>query len=305
MKPPSTSYDRTESQYALRGGGVQLANGSDAETSGTMTAWVVIGKRRSLYTFGILPAMEDQVLMGVDLLAKLSLGIPPPPLVNQELRQKCNTAKGLTEGSEEERKKLKNFLEHELRKFDGIQGPTDKAQHVIRLTDPVPIKQRYWPRNPAMQAVINDEVDDILRQGVIEPSHSPWSSPVVVLRKKDGKFRFCIDFRKVNNVTCKDAYPLPQVIATLDKLRGARYLSTLDLKNGYWQISLSPESRPITAFTVPGKGLFQFRVMLSDCIRHQQHSNDYSTRYWRPISNRMCSYISMISLSSVEYSTSI
>jgi len=62
-------------------------------------------------------------------------------------------------------------------------------------------------------------------------------------------------------VTEKDAYPLPQVTATLDKLRGARYLSTLDLKNGYWQVPLAPESRPITAFTVPGKGLMQFRVM--------------------------------------------
>lgn len=73
--------------------------------------------------------------------------------------------------------------------------------------------------------------------------------------------RFCIDFWKVNEVTEKDAYPLPQVTATLDKLRGARYLTTLDLKNGYWQVPLTPDSRPITAFTIPGRGLFQFRVM--------------------------------------------
>jgi len=71
-----------------------------------------------------------------------------------------------------------------------------------------------------MQAIINREVDEMLEQGVIEPSHSPWSSPIVVVRKKDGKQRFCIDFRKVNEVTRKDAYPLPQVTATLDKLRG-------------------------------------------------------------------------------------
>jgi len=88
-----------------------------------------------------------------------------------------------------------------------------------------------------MQAIINREVNEMLEQGVIEPSHSPWSSPIVVVRKKDGKQRFCIDFRKVNEVTRKDTYPLPQVTVTLDKLRRAHYLSTLDLKNGYWQVS--------------------------------------------------------------------
>lgn len=78
----------------------------------------------------------------------------------------------------------------------------------------------------------------------------------MVVKKKNGKFRFCIDFRKVNDVTEKDAYPLPQVTATLDKLRGTRYLTTLDLKSGYWQVPLALESRPITAFTIPGRGLF-------------------------------------------------
>lgn len=101
----------------------------------------------------------------------------------------------------------------------------------------------------------------MLADDIIEPSHSPWSSPIVLIKKKDGKHRFCIDFRKVNDATHKDAYPLPQIPATLDKLRGARYLSMLDLKNGYWQVPLTPNSRPITAFTVPGMGLFQFKVM--------------------------------------------
>jgi len=112
-----------------------------------------------------------------------------------------------------------------------------------------------------MQAIINEEVEKMLADDVIEPSHSPWSSPIVLVKKKDGKHRFCIDFRRVNDATHKDAYPLPQIPATLDKLRGARYLSTLDLKNGYWQVPLTPESRPRTAFTVPGMGLFQFKVM--------------------------------------------
>jgi hypothetical protein len=112
-----------------------------------------------------------------------------------------------------------------------------------------------------MQAIINEEVDQMLAAGVIEPSKSAWSSPIVIVRKKGGGYRFCIDFRKLNTASEKDAYPLPHITATLDKLRGAKYLSTLDLKQGYWQIPLSPKSRPPTAFTVPGRGLFQFTVM--------------------------------------------
>lgn len=112
-----------------------------------------------------------------------------------------------------------------------------------------------------MQEIIDDEVSKMLAQGVIEESASPWSSPVVIVEKKNNKYRFCIDFRKINDVTEKDAYMLPQVNATIDKLRNAKYITTLDLKDGYRQIPLSEESKPITAFTVPGRGLYQFKVL--------------------------------------------
>jgi len=84
---------------------------------------------------------------------------------------------------------------------------------------------------------------------------------VVIVRKKGGGNLFCINFCKLNTAFEKDAYLLPYIIATLDKLRGARYLSTLNLRNGYWQVQLSSESQLSTAFTVPNRGLFQFTVM--------------------------------------------
>lgn len=102
-----------------------------------------------------------------------------------------------------------------------------------------------------MQAIIDQEVERMEKEGIIEPSTSAWSSPVVTVKKKDGIYRFYIDYRKLNEVTEKDAYPLPQVTATLDKLRGTKYLSTLDFKSGYWQVSLIEASRPLTAFTIP------------------------------------------------------
>jgi hypothetical protein len=180
------------------------------------------------------------------------------------VKTKTRTAavsEGMTPRTPSEEHRLQKFLQSGLARFDSVAGPTRKIEHQLRLRDPEPIKQRYRPRNPAMQAIINTAVDEMLRDGIIEPSKSAWSSPVVIVRKKDGQHRFCIDFRKVNNVTERDAYPLPHITATLDKLRGAKYLSTLDLKNGYWQVPLAVNSRPVTAFTVPGRGLMQFRVM--------------------------------------------
>ena len=112
-----------------------------------------------------------------------------------------------------------------------------------------------------MQAIIDEELNNMLEEGLVRPSCSPWSSPVIITRRKDGKPRFCIDVRKLNSVTRRDAYPLAQVNATLDKLRGGRYLSTIDLKNGYWHVPLAEDSKPLTAFTAYGRGLFEFIVM--------------------------------------------
>ena len=100
----------------------------------------------------------------------------------------------------------------------------------------------------------------MLTGGQIEPSDSPWSAPVVLVTKKDGGTRFCVDYRRLNLATVKDAYPLPRIDDTLDMLAGKRWFSTLDLASGYWQVSLSPEARCKTAFATHS-GIFQFRVM--------------------------------------------
>lgn len=77
----------------------------------------------------------------------------------------------------------------------------------------------------------------MLEEGTVEPSTSPWASPIVLVRKKDATYRFCVDFRKLSTVSVKDAYPLPMVSATLDKLRNAHYLSTVDVKPEIWQMT--------------------------------------------------------------------
>ena len=101
---------------------------------------------------------------------------------------------------------------------------------------------------------------EMLQKNVVSPSTSPWASPIVLVHKKDGSTRFCIDYRKVNSLTRKDAYLIPKIDETLDTLAGAKLFSTLDLRSEYWQVQVDPEHREKTTFCT-SEGLFEFNVM--------------------------------------------
>ena len=143
---------------------------------------------------------------------------------------------------------------------DPLTGHTDVVEHDINTGDRSPI--RCAPRRMSPQKMKKEEdcVTEMLTGGQIEASDSPWSSPVVLVTKKDGGTRFCVDYRQLNDATIKDAYPLPRIDDTLDMLAGKQWFSTLDLASGYWQVSLSKDARAKTAFATHS-GLFQFRVM--------------------------------------------
>jgi len=99
------------------------------------------------------------------------------------------------------------------------------------------------------------------RDGRIEPSKSPHSAPIVIVTKKNEDLRMCVDYRQLNKNSVPVVYPLPIINHIMERLRNARYISTLDLKNGFWQIPVAPTSREYTAFTVPGRGSFHWKVM--------------------------------------------
>ena len=139
-------------------------------------------------------------------------------------------------------------------------GLTHVAEHTIETGETRPIYQANRRLPYATRQAALDERDKMLGEGVIEPSSSPWCSPILLVKKKDGSVRFCVDLRKVNEVTLKDRYPLPNISECLDTLAGSKWFCTLDLTSGYWQVPLRKEDRPKTAFSVGG-GLYQFTVM--------------------------------------------
>ena len=136
-------------------------------------------------------------------------------------------------------------------------GSTPLLEHTIETRGP-PLRQPYRHQNPAVRREEMAQVQQMLASNVIRPSNSPWASPVVMVRKKDGSLRFCVDFRQLNAATVKDAHPLPRIDDLLDALRGAKWFSTLDLKSRYWQVPITEQDKAKTAFRTSSGQLYEF-----------------------------------------------
>ena len=144
-----------------------------------------------------------------------------------------NNCRGLTPGQAEEVKNLIRRWQDVFEIISAPRGRTDVVQHKIDTGDAKPIRQVPRRLPLAKREDAEKIIKDMAADGVIEPSKSPWMSPVVLVKKKDGSTRFCVDCRLLNNVTKKDSYPLPRIDDTLDTLEGCKLFSTLDLRSGY------------------------------------------------------------------------
>lgn len=143
---------------------------------------------------------------------------------------------------------------------EGDLGRTQLATHVIDTGDARPLKVSSRRVPLQLQGEIEGCLKQMLEAEVIQPSCSPWAAPIVPVRKKDGGLRFCVDYRKLNEVTRKDAYPLPRIDDALDSLANASWFSTLDLVSGYWQVEIDPKDKPKTTF-ITRQGLYEFNVL--------------------------------------------
>ena len=189
--------------------------------------------------------------------------MPLSPEQTKILFEQIKLGEGTAEWTEEQRQRVKSVIEKYSFLFvmNSLDlGRMDLIKHHIKLKDYTPIKDRYQRIPPHQYEEVRKHLKEMLDIGAIRRSNSPWASPVVLVSKKDGSLRFCIDLRKLNARTVKDAYSLPHIEDALDSLNGACIFTSLDLKSGYWQVELDEESIPLTAFTVGPLGFYE-------CIR--------------------------------------
>ncbi|KFD59900.1 hypothetical protein M514_27917 [Trichuris suis] len=162
-----------------------------------------------------------------------------------------------------EKRKLSTML-YKARKVFGTSlldvGRCHVLKHDIRTGSAKPVRHPVRRLGPIERAEVSALIKQMLKAGIIEPPNCPWAAGIVPVRKKDNSIRLCVDYRKLNEVTRKDAYPLPRIDETLDALAGARYFSTIDLLSGCWQVELTDRAKETTAF-ITHDGLFHFNSM--------------------------------------------
>ena len=171
---------------------------------------------------------------------------------------------GLEKWSEDDKNVAIEMIKRNAKIFsknDMDMGRTNLVKHHIELTDPIPFKESYRRIPQQMYDEVKAHIQEMLDLGAIRHSNSPWSSAIVLVRKKDGRLRFCIDLRKLNNRTVKDAYSLPTIETLLDTFLGSTIFTTLDLKPGYWQVEMAEECKAFTAFTCGPLGFYECETM--------------------------------------------
>lgn len=265
----------------------RTADGSSLKIVGTINIPVYYDGTKMFLDFLIIPAVDKNIILGMDFLysfkllnlfslknnisTQLSSGVK----ANDKEISTVNTIIPRHKLSPQHSKQIDEVIKtfKEISSEQVVLGKTNLIKHRI-ITEGPPIKRRYYPLSPVKLKALNEEVDRMLALGVIAPSRSPWANPVVMATKKDGSLRFCLDARKLNDVTVKDSYPIPYISSILDNLKGARYLTSLDLSSAYWQIPLDDKDHSSSnneldnssscqknAFIVPGRGLYEFRRM--------------------------------------------
>ncbi|KAK3880561.1 hypothetical protein Pcinc_014957 [Petrolisthes cinctipes] len=151
-----------------------------------------------------------------------------------------------------------------LQEFRNVCGDIPRLcpllQHDVDVQGARPIRQTPYRLGPEKREFLQEEVKRLQKQGLIRPSLNPWSSPVVLVPKPGGTYRMCVDYRRVNAVTVPDSYPLPHMDDIIDDLGSARFISKLDLLQGYYQVPLTERAQPISAFATP-TGLWEFVVL--------------------------------------------
>lgn len=241
---------------------VSTADGTYHDVGGFVETYVTVDKLSRILKLYLLPSVTQTVILGMDFLKTFNIKIDFSKFtmnLNALSLNVINTVKDVTTLTNDEKIKLDIVIE----KFKSISpkdkiGRTHILEHFIDTGNSPPFKIKQYPLPQAMEVHVNNEIDTLLKLGVIEPSTSPYCSPICLTHKPDGSIRLLLDARFLNKQTKADSYMIPNIEVILSQLRDTRYISSIDLKHAFYQIPLEKSSRPKTAFAIRSRGLFQF-----------------------------------------------
>lgn len=276
-------FKQTNQTFSSKSVVMKLADGS-TRTENILLAKVDVSLQgRSIpTTFVIIPDAENCTLLGIDFIidSKIHLNISDGnwnfaddvvryPLdfevesTSRDLQVTSFETLRSEEGqmlTPEQRSRLSTCLEKNSDVFEKTGDPTPYAEHTINTGDHTPISLPPYRMSPARKQQLKEELDKLLEEKIIEETESPWAAPVVLVPKKGGGIRLCIDYQRLNAITVPDSYPLPRIDDLLHAAKHTPFMSTIDLRSGYHQIKVKESDRDKTAFTTPF-GTFRYLRM--------------------------------------------
>ena len=190
--------------------------------------------------------------------SKEETNFPSPRLPNSVILSNIETK--LNHLEIEQKEELSNLLsQYKDTVFSDKPGRTSDIKHDVDVGNARPIKQHHYRVGPDKRDILSKEIKDMLENDIIEPSYSPWSSPCILVPKADGTWRLVTDYRKVNELTKTDSFPISRIDDCIDQIGQSKYVTKLDCMRGYWQIELTDRAKEISAFATPD-GVFSYKV---------------------------------------------
>lgn len=237
------------------------ASGQKLEVTGYVNLPIYFNGQSKLIATLIVPNLKRRLLLGTDFWKAFNIVPTVQSVVVEELDETVEESSL----SNDQLQELETVKEQFKIAIDGQLDTTPLIAHRIELTEEAkqlaPVRINPFPTSPKRQEQINKELDNMLEAGIIERSYSSWALRLVPVDKPDETVRLCLDARKLNERTLRDSYPLPHADRILSRLGPCKYISTIDLSKAFLQVPLDPKSRKLTAFSVLGRGLFQFTRM--------------------------------------------